>query len=145
MKIHREIAVVRQNKCRRLRFCPPPPPPSPAQPGFHCFWGLHRAGQPCESAWDGSWGGDGLGGWVGLCSSHVVLHQESGQVQRDLSAGGVRARSPQLAWDLSTPAGRGEGPSVQEFLSRARRQRQSHLKEVPEVAGVGRCHKTAGW
>lgn len=34
MKIHREITVVRQNKCRRLRFCPP----SPVQPGLHRFW-----------------------------------------------------------------------------------------------------------
>lgn len=36
MKIHREITVVRQNKCGRLHFCPP----SPAQPGPSCFYGV---------------------------------------------------------------------------------------------------------
>lgn len=35
MKIYRGITVVRQNKCRRLHFCPP----SPAQPGpFGFYW-----------------------------------------------------------------------------------------------------------
>lgn len=57
MKIYREITVVRQNKRRRLHFCPP----SPAQPGPSCFCGVRvntaaGDGSHVSPSWVRSWG-----------------------------------------------------------------------------------------
>ena len=144
MKIHREITVVRQNKCRRLRFCPPSQPSLASTASGGC------TGQGSHVSLPGLRAGvvmDPAGGFVLISVWCCARSWDRCRAMQGtfLSAGGVRATSPHLAWDLSTPVGRGEGPSVQAFLFRVHRQLQSHLKEVPEVAGVGRFHKTAGW